>query len=69
MVFRFSIDGVWFGNFPDRQSIHIYLSKNKWIQTTEDSDVYYKRVLGRLTGTGEVVQTPEVRDASDMPKS
>ena len=67
MVFRFSIDGFWFGEFPDRQSIHDHLVKKGWVQVIPTSNVYYLRVKGILTGTGEVIQTPKVLNISKLP--
>ena len=69
MVFRFEIDGFWYGEFSDRESIHRYLIKEGWYQISPDSNVYGKRVKGITIGTGQVVETLKVRRVSRLPKS
>ena len=69
MVFRFEIDGFWYGEFPDWESIHQYLIKEGWYQVLPDSKTYGKRVKGFTTGTGQVVETLKVRRVSRLPKS
>lgn len=69
MVFRFEIDGCYFGEFSHREAIHDWLIREGYIQTRKDSDVYLIRVNGITTGSGEVVPTPKFLDASHLPKA
>ena len=68
MAFRFLIDRFWFGDHLTRELLHADLVLAHFVQVVPESDVYCLMVDGVMTGSGQIVETLDVRGISELPK-